>query len=264
MLLPDKVALITGGGSGLGAETGRVFAEHGARVVLADVNDQRGQAVAAGIGAQGSEASFIHTNVRDTASVEEAVAYAERIYGRLDIVVANAGIMGNASHRPTDTVTDDDWAEVIDVNLSGVLRSVRAAIPALRRAGGGAVSVTASTAGVFATLNRAAYSASKGGVMALVRALAIELAPDRIRVNAMAPGLMATNIGESSPHQDQIPLEDHPRGRRQGLKTRVLRPDRDTTREAAYVHLFLCSYLAGYVNGETIVVDGGFGIWDGT
>ncbi len=162
---------------------------------------------------------------------------------------------------PVEEVTDEDWAFELDVNLGGIFRTFRAATPALRRAGGGAMSATSSTSGVFSTIHRLAYSASKGGVNALVRGLAGELAPDRIRVNAIAPGVMATNIRDSlgRPAEEiKVPLPDPT------LKARMRLEGRDGAAEAARAHLFLCSDLSAYVNGETIVVDGGFSIWNGT
>jgi NAD(P)-dependent dehydrogenase (short-subunit alcohol dehydrogenase family) len=169
--------------------------------------------------------------------------------------------MGSASFLPIEEVDDEDWARVLDVNLSGAFRTFRAAVPALRRAGGGAMSATSSVSGVYATVYRSAYGASKGGLNALVRGLAVELAPDRIRVNAMAPGAMATNIRRSlgrGPEEIRVPTPDP------AVKARMRLEGRDGTAEAARLHLFLCSDLAAYVNGETLVADGGFSIWNGT
>jgi NAD(P)-dependent dehydrogenase (short-subunit alcohol dehydrogenase family) len=169
--------------------------------------------------------------------------------------------MGRASFKPIEEVTDEDWARVIDVNLGGAFRTFRAAVPALRRAGGGAMSATSSVSGVYATVYRSAYGSSKGGLNALVRGLAVELAPDNIRVNAMAPGTMGTNIRRSlerTPDEIHVPMPDPT------VKARMRRSGRDGTAEAARAHLFLCSDLAAYVSGETLVVDGGFSIWNGT
>jgi NAD(P)-dependent dehydrogenase (short-subunit alcohol dehydrogenase family) len=260
-LLDGKVALITGGTSGLGLETARLFAWEGARVVVTDVSDESGEAALDELRATGADARYVHADVRKSAEVDAAVAFAEETFGRLDIAVANAGILGRSSFVPVEEVTDEDWALELDINLGGVFRTFRAATPALRRAGGGAMSATSSTSGVFATVHRLAYTASKGGVNAIVRGLAAELAPDRIRVNAIAPGAMSTNIRESlgrSPEQIKVPLPDPT------LKARMRVEGRDATAEAARVHLFLCSDLSAYITGETIVVDGGFSIWNGT
>jgi 3-oxoacyl-[acyl-carrier protein] reductase len=261
-LLDGKVALITGGAAGLGIETARLFAEQGAKVVMADVAGDAGEAAAASLREAGRDATYVRTDVRSTRDVEAAVAAAEQMYGRLDIAVANAGILGKASFQPSEQLSDEDWFEVIDINLSGAFRTFRAAIPALRRVGGGAMSATSSTAGIYATLYRVAYSASKGGLGAMVRALAAELAPDDIRVNAVAPGGMATGIHTSlgrAPSEISVERPDI-----RTAKARMLKPGRDGTRQVANIHLFLCSELGGYINGETIVADGGFSIWNGT
>jgi NAD(P)-dependent dehydrogenase (short-subunit alcohol dehydrogenase family) len=256
-LLEGKVALITGAASGLGLETARLFAEHGAKVVGTDVSDEQGgEALGAIEGAR-----YAHADVTSGADLEAAVATAETEFGRLDVVVANAGIMGRASFLPIEEVSDEDWAQVIDVNLGGAFRTFRAAVPALRRAGGGAMSATSSVSGVYATVYRSAYGSSKGGINALVRGLAVELAPDGIRVNAMCPGTMQTNIRRSlgrNSEEIHVPTPDRT------VKERMRKPDRDGTAEAARAHLFLCSDLASYVSGETLVVDGGFSIWNGT
>jgi NAD(P)-dependent dehydrogenase (short-subunit alcohol dehydrogenase family) len=196
-LLQDNVALVTGAAAGLGLRTAEIFAEHGARVVITDVADAAGEAAAAGLRSHGQEALYVHADVRNGEDLDAAVAAAEEAFGRLDIVVANAGVLGRASFQPTESLPDEQWLEVIDINLGGVFRAVRSAIPALRRAGGGAISVTSSTAGSFGTLYRVAYSASKGGANALVRALAVELASDNIRVNGVAPGGLETDIHAS-------------------------------------------------------------------
>ena len=259
-LLDQRVALITGAGSGLGASTARLFAEHGARVVLADVGDERGEIVAKEIRERGGDARYVHADVRSEEDLGRAVSFAEDSFGKLDTVVANAGILGNASFLPTEEVTDEAWSEVLDVNLTGTFRTLRAAIPAVRRAGGGVFSVTSSTAGVFASLYRSAYAASKAGQIQLVRSLAVELAPDNIRVNAVCPGGMGTDIIASLGRPANTLTVERPDPT---LKARLRKPGRDGALEVAMVHLFLCSDLAAYVNAEAIVVDGGVGIWNG-
>jgi len=257
-LMDGRVALVTGAASGLGLETARLLAAHGASVVLADVDDERGVAAAAELG---DAARYVHADVRDGAQVQGAVGTAEDAFGRLDAVVANAGVLGRSAFLPVEEISEDDWRRELDINLNGAFHTVRAAVPALRRAGGGAIAVTSSTAGVFASIYRLSYTAANGALNAMVRGLAAELAPDRIRVNAMAPGVMATNIRTSlgrEPSEIHVPLPDPT------VKARLRDPERDTTAEAARVHLFLCSDLSAYVNGETIVVDGGFSIWNGT
>jgi NAD(P)-dependent dehydrogenase (short-subunit alcohol dehydrogenase family) len=263
MLLQGRVAIVTGASSGLGKDTAKLFAEEGAKVLVADITDAAGEQVAQDIRASGGEARYVHVNVRSTADTEAMVRLAEEAYGKLDIVIANAGILGRASMKPTLEITDEEWLEVIDVNLSGVFRTFRAAIPALRRAGGGVLSATSSTAGVYGALNRPAYSASKGGINSLVRALAVELAPDNIRVNAVCPGAMTTGIGRSLGRTPEgAPQAPRPQAT-SPLKERMTLTSSRDPREVAKVHLFLCSHLASQITGECIVADHGFAMWKG-
>jgi NAD(P)-dependent dehydrogenase (short-subunit alcohol dehydrogenase family) len=259
VLLDKKVAVVTGAASGLGLATARLFASEGARVIVADITEAAGEEAVRDIQQTGGDALYQHCDVRSRESVDAVVATAEAEFGALHIMVANSGILGHASFRRTEEVPEADFLEVIDVNLMGVLRSFQAAIPALRRAGGGALSATSSVAGAYGVLYTAAYSASKGGINALVRALSAELAPDNIRVNAMLPGSMRTGLHASLGRADDDLGVDRPeRG-----KQRVIRPGRDATAEAARVHLFLCSDQSAFVSGETIAVDGGFSVWNG-
>ncbi|MCH8190261.1 MAG: glucose 1-dehydrogenase [Chloroflexi bacterium] len=262
MLLEGKVAVVTGASSGLGRETAKLFAAEGAKVVVADVNDEAGEQVADEIRAGGGEAMYVHTDVRRTAEVDNAVDVAERTHGRLDVMVANAGIMGRGSFIPGESVTDEEWAEVMDVNLHGVFRCFRAAIPALRRAGGGAMCATSSTTSVYGALYQAVYSATKGGINALVRALAVELAPEKIRVNAICPGAMPTNIGQSFARSaEEMAKLMEPRSNLPE-KPRMERQLQDTL-DMAKVHLFFCSDLAAHITGECMVVDHGYSMWNG-
>jgi NAD(P)-dependent dehydrogenase (short-subunit alcohol dehydrogenase family) len=261
-LLDGKTALVTGGAAGLGLATASLFATHGARVVITDVADEAGEAAAASLRSEGHDVRYVNADVRRTDDVNAAVAFAEETYGSLNVVVANAGVLGRASFQASEQLSDADWLDVLDINLSGTFRTFRAAIPALRRAGGGAMSATSSTAGVYATLYRVAYSASKGGVNALVRALAVELAPDEIRVNGVAPGGMQTDIHASLGRPPSEITVERPDVR--AAKARMLKMGRDRTRDVASIHLFLCSDLSDYMTGETLIADSGFSIWNGT
>jgi NAD(P)-dependent dehydrogenase (short-subunit alcohol dehydrogenase family) len=127
-VLAGKVAIVTGAAAGFGAEIAKVFAQCGANVVVADVMDEWGDSVVEKIRESGDEAVYRHTDVRNRDDVDGVVAFAEDKYGRLDIMTANAGILGNASFRPSETVTDEDWAEVIDINLTGAFRCFRTRI----------------------------------------------------------------------------------------------------------------------------------------
>jgi NAD(P)-dependent dehydrogenase (short-subunit alcohol dehydrogenase family) len=260
MLVQEKVALVTGAASGLGAETAKLLAREGARVVLVDVQHDAGERVVAEITSGHGDAIYFPADVRSSADLDAAVAAAEESYGALHIVVANAGILGRGSFRRTETIADDDWQLLLDVNLSGVFRTFRAAIPALRRAGGGAMSATSSVAGKYGVLYATAYSATKGGINAMVRSLAVELAPDRIRVNAVCAGSMPTDLHSSLDRPDNDLGVERPSKQ---WKERMIDRTRDRLGEAARAHLFLCSELSAYVTGEAITVDGGFSIWNG-
>ena len=166
-------------------------------MVATDVTDERGEAAIAALRADGADVSYFHADVRSTDQVTEAVAYAERTHGQLDVVVGQ-----RRDHGPRELPADrGDRRRGLGARdrrqPDGGLQDLRAAVPALRRAGGGAMSATSSVSGVYATVYRSAYGASKGGLNALVRGLAVELAPDEIRVNAMCPGTMQTNIRQS-------------------------------------------------------------------
>ena len=258
--MDGKVALVTGGASGLGAETCILFAEEGADVVVADVNEGRGAGVVKRIEDLGRGAVYVHSDVTKSEDLEAAVALAEAAFGKLNVVVANAGIGGAASRRKLEDLTEEQFNEVIEVNLSGVWRTFKYAVPALRRAGGGTMTTTASVAGVSimggSTLG--GYTASKHGAVGLTRFAAAELAPDNIRVNCVCPGRMLTNIDESYHWSDEELAEA--RQRRGGIESTGLRT-MALPREVAYLHLFLCSDESSFVTGQAIEADGGLNLF---
>ena len=258
--MDGKVALVTGGASGLGAETCILFAEEGADVVVADVNEGRGADVVKHIEDLGRSAVYTHADVTKGSDLESAVALTEQTFGKLNVVVANAGIGGAASRRKLEDLTEDQFEEVIQVNLTGVWRTFKYATPALRRAGGGAMTSTASVAGVSimggSTLG--GYTASKHGAVGLTKFAAAELAADGIRVNCVCPGRMLTNIDESY-HWTQDEL-DAARNRRGGVESQGLRT-MALPREVAYLHLFLCCDESSFVTGQAIEADGGLNLF---
>lgn len=240
--------LVTGAGIGIGRATAHAFARVGFAVMVTDVLEQEGRAVADAINAAGGTAAFRAVDVTSTAAVDAAVADAEAAYGRLDCVVANAGI----AHRvPLDQMTDAKWDHTLDIDLKGVLRVVRAAAPGMRRRGTGAVVALSSIMGVaYGWSEHAHYSAAKAGVVGLVRGLAVELAPAGIRVNGIAPGYIRTAQAMSREHSLG------PEGLEQAASFipmgRVGEPE-----DVADVALFLASAAARYITGQVIVVDGG-------
>ncbi|MEV8511636.1 SDR family NAD(P)-dependent oxidoreductase [Dactylosporangium sp. NPDC051484] len=259
--LKDKVAIITGGASGLGAETCKLFAEEGARVVVADVSVDRGEAVAAAIRDKGSEAVFQRTDVASSEDVRALVARAEETFGRLDIMVANAGIGGVASRKSLEDLEEDELEEVLQINLKGLWRSLKYAAPAIRRAGGGAMTSSASVAGltILGGSNLGGYTASKHGAVGMTKFFAAELAADGIRVNCVCPGRMQTNIDESFGYDDaQLQVA---RDRREtAMQTSGLRTMAHP-REVAYLHLFFCSDESSFITGQAIEADGGVNLF---
>jgi 3-oxoacyl-[acyl-carrier protein] reductase len=246
--MDSRTALITGGGIGIGRATALAFATAGYRVVVTDILQAEGLEVADGINAQGGQAEFHPLDVRSTGEVEAVVATVEQAHGRLDVVVANAGI---AHKVPLAELTDDKWHHTIDIDLTGVFRIIRAAVPAMRRCGGGAAVALSSIMGVaYGWDEHIHYSAAKSGVVGLVRAFAVELARDGIRVNGIAPGYIRTAQALSTTHSLgpaglEAAAQFIPLGR-------VGEPD-----DIADVALFLASDAARYITGQVLVVDGG-------
>ena len=245
--LAGRVALVTGGASGIGLESVRLFASEGARVVIADLDEEGGARALAAIAAGGGEARFVCTDVSRAAEVEAAVALAERDFGALHVLFNNAGILPDADGSPTDT-PEAVWDQVMDVNLKGVFLGCRYGIPALLRAGGGAIVNTASfVAVVGAATSQIAYTASKGGVLAMTREIAVEYARQGIRANALCPGPVNTPLLEkllADPAARQRRMVHLPMGRFAEAS------------EIARAALFLASDDSSYVSGSTFLVDG--------
>jgi len=243
MRLKDKVALITGAGSGIGQASARIFAREGARVVCVDLKGDAAEATAREVGG----AAFA-ADVSKAKDAEAMVAFAESTYGRLDVAFNNAGVF----HPDDDSVTntsEEIWDFVINVNLKGVFLGCKYEIPALLRAGGGAIVNTASFVAILgAATPQIAYTASKGGVLSMTREIAVEFARKNIRCNALCPGPVETPLLAellSDPARRQRRLVHIPPGR-------FARAE-----EMANAALFLASDEASYVNGSTFLVDGG-------
>jgi 3-oxoacyl-[acyl-carrier protein] reductase len=240
--------LITGSGIGIGRATALAFARAGYSVIVTDVLDAEGKEVAASIAQQGGTAEFHHLDVTDTRAASDLVAAIEERHGALDVVVGNAGI----AHRLAfSQMSDEAWDHTFDVDLKGIMRVVRAAVPAMRQRGSGAIVAVASTMGyVYGWNEHVHYSAAKAGVVGFIRGLAVELAKAGIRANAVAPGYIETA---------QTLSERHSLGAA-GLKRaagyipmgRVGEPG-----DIADVIMFLASPASRYVTGQTIIVDGG-------
>jgi NAD(P)-dependent dehydrogenase (short-subunit alcohol dehydrogenase family) len=244
-----KVAVVTGGASGIGRAAAGALAAEGARVAVADVDEAGGQRVAAAIREAGGDAFFRRTDVRSLAEVEAVLAEAADRHGRLDVLVNNAAVAVAGS---AGEMAEADWARVLDVNLSGVWRGMRAAIPRMLAQGGGSIVNLSSVQGHVGFVGWAAYAAAKGGVDALTRQAAVEYAPLGIRVNAVVPGTIMTEMNETimreSADGDAVMagwVAMHPMGR-------VGQPV-----EVAAAIVFLASDDASFITGESLRVDGG-------
>lgn len=247
MRLKDKVAIITGAGSGIGRESALLFAREGANVVAADVDDTAGRKTVEAIAAQKGQATFVHTDVSRAADVQAMVAASEKTYGRLNVMFNNAGIFPAADGSVLET-DEETWDLVLRVNLKGVFLGCKYAIPALLRAGGGSIVNTASFVALMGSATpQIAYTASKGGVLALTREIAVEFARRGIRVNAICPGPVDTPLLQelfSDPARRARRLVHIPMGR-------LARAS-----EVAHAALFLASDESSYVNGTAFTVDG--------
>ena len=241
-----KVALVTGAGSGIGRASALAFAREGARVVVADVNADGGEATVCAIKDLGGEAAFVRTDVACAAEVEALVARTVATYGRLDYAHNNAGIL--LSQAPTADISEDTWDRTIATNLKGVWLCMKYEIPELLRQGGGAIANTASLLGLVGAATFAAYAASKHGVVGLTRTAALEYARQGIRVNAVCPGAIRTGMIAAALADPQVEAQyaaTHPIGR-------VGMPE-----EVAAAVIWLCSDAASFVTGHAMAVDGG-------
>jgi NAD(P)-dependent dehydrogenase (short-subunit alcohol dehydrogenase family) len=247
MRLENKVAIITGAASGMGAATARRFGREGARVVVADMLAEDGQAVADSINAAGGTAVFMPLNVTDEAGWHAVVEATVKRYGRLDILVNNAGISGSAVN---DLLETGIWDRVMAVNSTGVFLGTAAAVRQMQKNGGGSIVNMSSMSGIVGqTMVHMAYNASKGAVRTMTKSTAVQFGRDRIRCNSVHPGLMPpmrTSGATADPTVRAKMLRAVPLGRSGEVD------------EVANAVLFLASDEASYITGAELYVDGGY------
>ena len=246
MRLEGKVAMITGGAHGMGAEECRLFAREGAKVVIADVREDDGRRVEAEITEAGGEAMFVLLNVSDEANWESAVQQTVARFGKLDVLVNNAGVTGSGEPNYASSET---WDRLMDINAKGQFLGINCAIPEMLKSGGGSIVNISSISGMVGQeYTHPAYNASKGAVRLLTKATAVQHAKSNIRINSVHPGVLPPMLNSSerrAQFQDDM-VKAVPMGR-EGLPI-----------EVAYAVLFLASDEASYITGTELMVDGGF------
>jgi NAD(P)-dependent dehydrogenase (short-subunit alcohol dehydrogenase family) len=248
MRLKDKVALITGAGGGIGRESALLFAKEGASVVVVDVNDEAGNKTVESVRSQDGRAIYVHADVSKAEDCERMVAAAEKEFGKLDALFNNAGIM---HHSDDNAVTTEEsiWDLTMNINAKGVFLGCKYGVPALRRAGGGSIINTASFVALLgAATPQIAYTASKGAVLALTRELAVIHARENIRVNALCPGPLRTELLMSYLNTDE---------KKQRRLVHIPMGRFGEAREIAQAALFLASDESSYITGADFIVDGG-------
>jgi NAD(P)-dependent dehydrogenase (short-subunit alcohol dehydrogenase family) len=247
--LDGKVAVITGAATGIGRATAVLFAREGARVVFGDVNDVEADETLRLVGRAGGEARYLHCDVRQSADVDRLVQAAVDAHGQLDIMMNNVGV--NFYGKVHET-SEEDWAACLNLNLGGVYRGMREAIPHLLRGGGGSIVNTASNQGLVAFNGFAAYAAAKGAIVQLTRQAALDYAPDKIRVNCICPGAVRTPM---NPELLDPSLDGGARLERSSSRIPMLRIGEPE--EVAQAALYLASDESAWVTGLALVIDGG-------
>jgi len=248
MRLKDKVTLITGAGSGIGRETALLFSAEGARMVVADINDEAGQETVNMLTAQGGQAIYVRADVSKAADCKNMVEMAEKTFGKLNVLFNNAGISHIADDDAVAT-EEDVWDLTMAINLKGVFLGCKYGIPALRRAGGGSIINTASFVALLgAATPQIAYTASKGGVLSMTRELAVIHARENIRVNALCPGPL---------HTELLMKYLNTEAKRQRRLVHIPMGRFGEAKEIAQSALYLASDESSFVTGITFTVDGG-------
>jgi len=251
MRLANKVAIITGASSGIGRSTAYLFAKEGARIAVANnINVAGGEETVASIKASGGEAIFVKTDISVASEVENLVKVTKDKYGKIDILLNSAGIFGSTKETPIEDTDESLWERVYAVNVKGIFLTTKYVVPEMKKASGGVIINIASMGGIRPVGPRnAAYLSSKGAVITLTKALAIELAPDNIRVNCINPFMTETRMVKQLPAEViKAAVSTIPLGR-------IVKPE-----DIAYAALYLASEESSMLTGASINVDGGHGI----
>lgn len=247
MRLANKVAIITGGSAGIGRASAYMFAKEGAKIVAGDIDDANGKETADNIKADGGEAIFIHTDVTSASEAEHLVKETANRFGKIDILFNNVGI-GHVP-GPVESIDESVWDMIYAVDVKSVFLMTKYAVPEMKKGGGGVIINTASMSGVRPVANYSVYSSAKGAVITLTKALALELAPDNIRVNSIAP--TAVNTVREDPDWEEYKkslVSIIPLGRVVELE------------DVAYAALYLASDESSMITGTCINIDGGRGL----
>jgi NAD(P)-dependent dehydrogenase (short-subunit alcohol dehydrogenase family) len=245
--LDGKVAIVTGAGSGIGRATAILFAKEGAKVIVNDRRtDGKGEETVKMIKNAGGEATYVHADVSKEAEVKKLVKTAVDTYGKLNIMIANAGVQ---RYKPIAELTEDDFDFIIATNQKGVFFCIKNSIPAMVKAGGGAIVATASVAADHAQHGSCIYAGTKGAVLSMMRVFAAELAEQNIRVNAVQPGVIRTGMSSDVLSHRPDVVE---RIKRETPQHRIGEPE-----EVAPLFLFLASDEASHITGQKMAVDGG-------
>lgn len=253
--LKGRAAIVTGAASGIGAAIARGVVECGGRVVIADIAEEGGRALAKELG---TTALFVRTDVGEQADLENAVARCIESFGGLGIMVNNAGYGG--VFGPIDSLDVDGWDETFRILLKGVFLGCRAAVPALRKAGGGSIINIASGAGIRAGYGAHAYATAKAAVIHLTSSVALEVAPDNIRVNAITPGWIATPLATSSLSGTPEEVAEKAQRMRDAMVGPQPLKHMGQPQDIANAALFLASEQGKFVTGHNLVVDGGLSV----
>lgn len=246
----DRVIVVTGAASGIGKATAYAFAEHGASVAVVDINAERGTAVSKDLEEKGCKSLFVETDVSDPKATDQMAERVLRTYGKIDVLVNNAGIEFNDRGNIID-MPYEDLDKILQVNLYGYIHCARSVVPNMRkRRQGGKIVNVSSIQGLAAHLPGTSYQVSKAGILGLTRTLAVELAPYKINVNAVAPGAISTE-GMGAVRSGQSGIID-------AYRRRIPWGARGFPEDVAGSILFLSSEYARYITGQTLVVDGGY------